>query len=313
MKKLTVAILVIIVLLLAAPSWALAAPPEGKGKPDNVGKKPIELAGSDYTTLHKAGKNPDRMVLVKDYSKDNKASRTYKDTETGEVVAIYSMLPMVNRYGEVVEAGWERDGASFISKPNTFNSTVTGTKVEVVSDAGNCFWEPVLYVGGKEVKKLSGPMLLSLDPMDVGFSYWENTLVWDYGVCVRWLRIIEGMVQERWIFDEDPKGEVRIDHRQTGNVPLGVGMAWDADLNLLPATVEYLDDEVVPASAFEGAAYPVTVCATATFVAGKGKLEREGGCGLICNDLWTTLVTGDGDFSYPDTDYLYVHLSLIHI
>ena len=92
-------------------------------------------------------------------------------------------------------------------------------------------------------------MLLPIDPVNSGYS--NNTLVWDYGICLRQIRAIEGRLHEHWVFDRNPIGEVRVQHNHTGTYPLNLG----------PYAISS-DIELVPASVFDEAEYPFLVGAS---------------------------------------------------
>jgi len=86
-------------------------------------------------------------------------------------------------------------------------------------------------------------VLLEVDPINDNYLF--NTLEWDYEVCKRRLRIIEGRIHERWVFDEKPHGEVRIKHNQQGDFRIKLGRGRDANGIELPLVVEDDNTEVL--------------------------------------------------------------------
>ena len=54
-------------------------------------------------------------------------------------------------------------------------------------------------INGVESLTLSdAPTLLDIDPMNE--NYPNNTLEWDYGICLRRVRLIEGRLLGSWVF-----------------------------------------------------------------------------------------------------------------
>jgi len=116
------------------------------------------------------------------------------------------------------------------------------------------FSSPTLY-RGSEVNPLSPfPRLLETDPLNG--NYHNNVLEWDYGVCLRRIRIIEGRFLGAWVFLTSPRAAVRIKYNQTGNYRLRLGQFAVAP-----------DEEYIPTGYFEDPlfGYPLTISDTATF------------------------------------------------
>ena len=312
MKKITLLAIpfLILVLLFTSAAGVMAAPPEVKGKPiDVVGKKPIEISGLDYSELIRAGHDPQKARLFEDYTPEHPTTREYS-LDTGEHVLIAGGLPHVTSDGAPIDTTWTLNNGSwwglgadyYESGNNYYRAEVHGTEVKIWSEDGErLFWDPILYIGDRKVDKTVGPVLVD-DPTNE--NYKNNTLKWVYGIweCTRYVRLIEGMVQEWWQFDSDPEEDVRIDHRRSGNYPMCMGSAYDYRGQSLIATVEYLDDEVVKAEEFDKATFPVYVCATATYYSDV--------CGMLSEwddssdgDTWATLRNGDGETGADQCGY----------
>jgi len=140
---------------------------------------------------------------------------------------VASGLPKVTPSGDRIEVGWFLKDGIYYSKANMFLAEVEGDQITV----DDVVWSPQLFLDGKEIKGKK-VVLLDIDPTNE--NYYQNTLEWDYGICKRRLRVIEGRIREKWVFDKDPEGEVTIKHNHTGKLRLG-GFAIDDDTELVPA------------------------------------------------------------------------------
>jgi len=173
-------------------------------------------------------------------------AKFYRHTETNKQWMVVSQLPMVNADGVKVEVGWQKSGANYVSKVNQFQAQVSGktTTITVINDqptgqkkGDNLTYTPHLYLDGVEVF-CGKETLLAVDP--VNSNYQNNVLEWDYGICKRRLRLIEGKILGTWVFAQNPNGEVRIHYDQAGDFRLHLGHFAVSD-----------SEELIPASAFE--------------------------------------------------------------
>lgn len=213
--------------------------------------------GIDYTYVEKVDTKP--------------YSESYYDRDSGKTVTIFSSLPILDGKGDKIEVGFTYDGSKYTAKNNLFSLVVTGTQATLTNlydqpsgiQAGDSVtWNPVLTVGGVIYNAKSVKLLL-VDPYNSNYS--NNVVDWDYGICHRYLRIIEGILREWWVFTTDPKGDIVIDHKQTGKIRLGIGTAFDAKGKSLNASNLLNQIEVVKAEELVTAVYPVTVSATYNF------------------------------------------------
>lgn len=194
----------------------------------------------------------DYVELHKDYSKEHPFAKVYKDLKSNKMFQVISGLPKVRKIdGVKIEAGWTQYGEKFITKPNLFTGIVESTQVEITAlndqpngtkEGDSVMWNPQLFIDGS-LQIPSIPYLLPVDPINE--NYQNNTIEWDYGVCKRRLRIIEGRIREKWIFTENPDGEIRIQHNQSGKIKLRFGSGIDADGKRLQIEVENDDEEVL--------------------------------------------------------------------
>jgi len=189
-------------------------------------------------------------------------AKFYRDLKSGKQFMVVSGLPMVKPDGSKVEVGWLLVEGKYYSKANLFSSIVEGTRVKLTCLSDQPYgakkneqttWNPQLFVDGVEQKPINGqPALLDIDPINE--NYHDNVLEWDYGICKRRIRIIEGSFYERWIFPSNPNGDILIKHNFSGDYKprLGIYMVND-------------DEEFIPASVFDKAVYPFEIGATDTF------------------------------------------------
>ena len=217
--------------------------------------------------LARLGVAENKAVFKYDYSREFPVSKMYQIDDPGSPhhgahIAVISQLPMVNVRGEKCLPGWRRNpNGSYSANPNQFEADVatsgavavtphndqpSGVKVGVTTS-----WKPRLLLNGHEVMAVSGPTLLDVDPVNP--NYQQNVIEWDYGVCKRWLRLIEGRLLERWVFSQNPGATVRIEHGFEG-----------PKLKLGPYAVDD-DTEQVTAEQFSQAQYPFSISATGTF------------------------------------------------
>jgi hypothetical protein len=199
-------------------------------------------------------------------------AKFYLDRKSNERFAVISRLPMVDADSAPIEAGWEAIGEGFEAKNNLFTARVVSLEItlSVRNDqpdgrkAGHkVTYCPRLFLNGAERKPVSGnATLLDIDPDNS--HYPGNTLEWDYGICKRRLRIIEGAILGFWLFDKNPGGEVKIVYNQKGDFKLKLGQYAVID-----------DEELIPAKAFDNPRfdYPSTVADSSTFYAGSADCD----------------------------------------
>jgi len=227
--------------------------------------------------LTRLGIDPDYVEFWHDYAPRNKGkeyspyAKFYRDLKSNKRIMVASGLPMVKALGHKIEVGWLFAKGKYYSKANLFSAIVDGKQVKLscLSDQPNgtkkgeqVTWRPQLFVDGSEI--ISGePTLLSTDP--VNENYRENVLEWTYGnVAKRRIRIIEGRFRERWLFETNPHSRVKIKANFVGSLKLRLGYTRDAEGN--PVKVSVIgDEEIVEASEFAKAVYPVEIGATGTY------------------------------------------------
>ena len=184
--------------------------------------------------LSKQGVDFEYVEFTQDYAPFKKGvsspyMKVYKDRLSDKKFAVFSQLPMVNADGVMVEVGWNFDGTAYTSKVNQFlaevkDKTITITLINDQPDGrkngDKLTYTPSLFLDGKEIIP-SKSILYAVDPINE--NYQNNVIEWDYGICKRWLRLIEGRILGTWRFAENPKGEVSIRYNQKGDFKLHLG------------------------------------------------------------------------------------------
>ncbi len=135
----------------------------------------------------------------------------------GKQFMVASGLPMVTADNAPIVPGWREAGVNyFAEKTNLMAAKIQGRDVELTvknDDAvgrkkgARLGYSPRLFVNTVE-RLPSAPVLLPVDPWNPNYA--NNVLEWDYGVCKRKLRQVEGRVHGYWVFPANPGGDVRI-------------------------------------------------------------------------------------------------------
>ncbi len=173
--------------------------------------------------------------------------------------------------------GMSEDGVPYYETGNNvYYAKVTGTRVSIENKGLLAAWDPTLYLGNTELDLLKGPTLVK-DPLpDSG--YYKNTISWVYGKAgglfsksyeiTRYVRQIEGLLQDYYVLQTDPGNTFRI---VSGYVE-EEGFTWTSDIFAYDAkgrglAIEGNDaQKVVSAKEFARSdiQYPVVVDPTTT-------------------------------------------------
>lgn len=280
----------------------------------------IVTDGMVLRELARQGVDKDYVEFFRDYCSRSKGgspyAKFYRDLKSGKQFMVVSSLPMVKPDGTRIEVGWLFSGGKYYSRANLFSSIVQGTEVKLTCLSDQPYgakkdeqttWNPQLFVDGVEQKPASGePTLLETDPTNQ--NYHHNVLEWDYGICKRRIRIIEGRFRERWLFYANPDGDVRIKHNFAGNHKVKLDYARDAKGNPLEVVVTD-DEELVPAGAFAKAAYPVEIGAEQTFYPDAdpetSSVDGFARHYIPAGDTWATIRNAAGDLADDTADDAY--------
>lgn len=222
---------------------------------------PAKIVTDEQVRAHliEQGIDPDYVEFYKDYSKDFPRSKLYRDLKSGKRVVAISGLDRYNKFGHRMVPRWYKNRVGdYVGGANHLICRVAPNGHTDVWDGKgkHTAWNPVVYLDGVE-QRVSLPTLLPVDPENE--NYQENTIEWDYGICKRRLRLIEGILAEWFVFDKDPGGDVRIEANGEGDLPPRPYFAIDAEGRELQGFEADSTAKVVPREAFSNVKYPVLV------------------------------------------------------
>lgn len=259
--------------------------------------------------LAEQGIDPDYVEFWHDYAPRSLGkeyspyAKFYRDLKSNKKIMVVSGLPKVKPDGRKIEVGWMKQGNEYHAKANLFSAIVNGKQVQltVLSDQptgakknDRVTWQPQLFLNDIE-QSCGKATLLETDPTNA--HYHQDVLEWDYGICKRRIRIIEGRFEEKWIFDTNPNGEVRIKHNQQGDFKLKLGQFKIND-----------DEELVPASYFNNpeGGYPVEIGATLTVYPDTNAAGVDGHArsDVFAGGSWDNVHDDPGDWGDDDADTL---------
>ncbi len=268
--------------------------------------------------LAEQGRDKDYVEFWHDYAPRSRGkeyspyAKFYRDLKSKKRMMVVSGLPMVDAYGLKHDLKWREQNGVIENGNNIFHAAVdNGTiRLIVLSDQPygikkdtECSYHAQLFINGSEVLPNSmTPLILATDPVNP--KYRDNVLLYRYDtVCRRRIRIIEGRYRERWLIDSHPMGRVEIRHNKTGALKLKLGVAMDARGRLLNVKVVG-DSEIIEASEFDSAAFPVEIGASATYYPDPhDEVSSVDGYAayLLNNQTWATIHGAAGNQS-SDSD-----------
>jgi hypothetical protein len=264
--------------------------------------------------LARQGIDKDYVELCNDYGKRIKGvsspyARFYHDLMSGKRLMVTSGLPMVDAYGFGHELEWTDKNGIIENGNNIFHCVIDRGAVRLITLSDQptlklrladqpieikkddeLIYHPQLFIGGVEVQPGSLlPSLLETDPVNENYHY--NVLEWDYGICKRRLRLIEGRFLGSWVFLDNPKSDVLVKYNQSGKLRLRLQYARDEDTEFVPKEFFY-----------EAEAYPLTISDNLTFYPDAdpetssvdGRVQQAS-----TNIAWGTLVGAAGSQAYP--------------
>ena len=209
------------------------------------------------------GLDPSYVEFWKDYAPTERdlfgVAKHYRDLKTGVCFAVIGQRPHFNEDGLRIEPRWYAVDRGYSAAPNRFTADVSGKQVTYACAKGKATWSPQVFLDGQEVSCRKAT-LLDADPINE--NYHQNTLEWDYGICKRRLRIIEGRLRERYFFFADPGGEVSIKSNWAGDINSGPDFAVDGEGRELALSSKD-DVEIIGQSVFADVKeYPVVVASS---------------------------------------------------
>lgn len=255
-----------------------------------------------FKHLERQGIDKDYVALCEGYTKSHPTVKVYRDEVSKQMIACCSGLPKVTPQGASIIPQWHRSPSGvYLADENLFTAKIKSGESHVVVGKREALWDPTVYLNGKE-QSCGKPTLLETDPNNE--NYHHNVLEWDYGLCRRYLRLIEGTILELWIFNENPGGDVVIKSNVKGNLQAKGYYAIDAQRKPLVGFEVVGDEKQVPGTAFEDAAYPVIVDDTYTgySTTSDGEVTKYGGSSDSYADVHDAATGG----VFDDYDYIYI-------
>jgi len=269
--------------------------------------------------LEKQGVYQDEVSFVQDYAMPSEKgckrekgkspyAKFYQHLSSAKRFMVSSGLPMCDYKGQLLDVGFIPDTGGYRSKTNIFDSFVTldgqvtagclndqpdGRKVGQIAR-----WSPILYLNGKEVRAGKASLL---DEDVANPAYVNNVLEWDYGICKRRIRLIEGHTLGSWVFPTNPNGEVKISYNQSGDFLVKLGM-YATDKNT----------EIISREIFDSAEYPFEVGDSQTFYpdahAETSSVDGYAGyAGYSVPSTWANLVAAAGNAAQDDATTIYTY------
>ncbi len=273
--------------------------------------------------LSKQGVDPAFVEFVQDYAmpdyiggKKQKGkspyTKFYKDLKSGKNIMVSSALPMVNARGKKCKVGFIDKGGTYVAGENQFELEVTDRTVllrcindQIGKKEGDYIeYSPRFILDGVEVHPTKDKADNIDDPTNQFYS--KNCLVWDYGKCIRRIRIIEGAYYERWITNY--RGIHEIIHTATGNLPLHLGYYLRADETIADLQVDG-NTEILDTTNYPDSAFPVEIGTESTFNPAAGANSPVDGHASHddagADMTWATLMGAAGDGSSSTNTSLY--------
>lgn len=285
-------------------------------EPSPPEKRPTDPELIDY--LDKIGIDKDYVEMTGNYSVDREAgkspySQTYTDRKTGKYYLLTSQVPKVNYLDYPIVPGWVVSENLILSKTNTFLAIYDTTENTLVircsSDQPNGLasgdnitlsWE--LVVGKKIIAPIGIPSILAVDP--VNSNYQTNVIEIDYGICKRWLRLIEGRYHGYWVFEENPRNDVTVNYSYEGKVGLRLGQFAVGDSEIVLRDVFDNPEEY---GLFDG--YPLRISDTTDPIYPDANPETDTVDGYVYryadNSSWDEIHEGTATSFDSSGDYLY--------
>lgn len=211
--------------------------------------------------------NKDDVTVQRDYCAKYPSTTVYRIKNSKKRIAVLSKTPFVNESGQSISAKWLWNGSSYVSDTNLFGVVVKGAKVNITYKDKKSEWNPDVFLDDVE-KSYIGTWLLSGSMLEL-----------NYGICKRQLVLRRGMILEYYIFDKDPKGEVRIKSNYEGDITTRKYWAIDGKHRPLKGFETQNNEKIITAKVFEQAVYPITVDDSVEFTSASddGYLLKDGG------------------------------------
>jgi len=225
----------------------------------------------------------DYVEFHKDYCKEHPSTKIYRDTITGDEIAVIGRLPRVDKQGNRIVAKFNYQDSKYIIDNNLFECEVDGEQVTVRHEGKECIYTPQLFLDGI-LQTFYNPIIKST------LDYENNVIEFNSPKATRRIRIFEGSYREEWIINE--KADIEVKHNFTGDNLINIGTGHDVSMK--PIDVKVSGDSEL----FSGDAdYPVTICGFSLYYVTTNSVDGSVGQGSLSGDTFSNLVNGSGDSS----------------
>lgn len=244
---------------------------------ENIGDEAITSERSKTKLINKVTDKNGKETLT--YQTTISSLPTYKDDLVTPISA--SWTKRIDDSGQVI----------FKSGDNLFTAQIVGERVTVLDANGKIHAWTSSIMAGKELLTASNPTITA----DLfNSNYAANCVVWNYGqvkkngavedffvlnndsaTVQRYIRVIEGLIQEYWVLDKDPGVDLLIsvkDNKEANTQGIERPInAYDADGEKITITEEFYKTSgrfySISKEDLEGKTYPVYIDPDLTFTA----------------------------------------------
>lgn len=170
-------------------------------------------------------------------------------------------LSGVTSDGNNIEIFWSLNDNVWASGNNTymansFDENVTLLSRSAQGERDSLMWSINVLLGDKLVEPINeSPSILKIDPYDKNYS--NNVLEWNYGICKRHARLMAGVFQELYVFNEDPGADVIINFNSRGSISEVGHYTMDGNQQPLSGYEDNGSRRKISAETFENAVYPI--------------------------------------------------------
>ncbi len=256
-----VLLLAMTVLFPVQPDTALAVPPEG------VPHKAKEVLPPGWERVS--------QFATQRRIENNRGGQSKRGDPATYEISISSLPATLPDNETVIDTQWywQSDNSGrrwYQSGVNLFTARVYNGRVSVEDGNGHLsVWTSRVVLGGKSYS--NGSPTVVDDPFNP--NYTDNTLAWEYGsyatgsstqaTVTRYLRTIEGLIQELWFIPEQPDSGLRItidrsvEDQFQGDVEWIV--AWDSEGLAVPIWVTPEGTFVITEADLDGLTYPIWI------------------------------------------------------
>jgi len=236
--------------LIAVPAPCFADEPLGGAFTVDV-NTPAEFEGEVVTPL------PDGEPVVISESDDVTITSTgnrWVDDDGLEVWEYEAKIAVSSKGG----ISWSKlSEMTYSIDQEGISAMVSGATAIIYIGSGYLRWTPTVKVSGITYHANGNPIVIDDNSNS---DYKDNVIQWDYDICKRYMRAIDGMISETFVFDTKPSGDIVIDIGVDPTSTMEAGDVYAYDANGLPVAVSLVGGtKVITQLAMENAVFPITI------------------------------------------------------